>query len=192
MSEQQDDLFDFGDDLPPNGDKVDSTEHKVDTNATKVAPKKTTRRSGKKSGKTTGSVSRQQKRVPMYQRQPLAVSNKDPNFEYRIVNDVPGRVERLEVAGWVVDTSTEVGDKYAGQASSMGSATSKPVGKGTNGVVMKIPKELYDEDQEFKQREVDRTEEQMLENAAEEINKAAGGRDEWRGEIKIDQYAKSQ
>ena len=192
MSEEQDDLFDFGDDIPPNGEKVDSAEHKSNTNATKAEPKKSTRKSGKRSGKTTGSVSRQQQRVPMYQRQPLAVKNRDPNFEYRIVNDEPGRVQRLELAGWAVDTETTVGDTYAGQASTMGSATAKPVGRGRMGVVMKIPKELYDEDQAAKQREVDRTEEQMLETAKDDINKAAGGKDEWRGEISIGKYAKSR
>lgn len=179
------DMFDF--DL---GGEVDNVEKTGNTDQTEIDVKpKTVTKSGKKSGKKSGSVPRQQKRVPMHQRQPLSVMNRDPNFEYRVVNDKPGRIDRFKLAGWVVDEDTTVGDKIAGKASGMGSVTTAPVGGGTTGVIMKIPKELYAEDQAYKQRKVDSTEESMLSEAAEEVNKAAGGKDEWRGEIKINRAA---
>jgi len=195
------DIFDDIDfDLADDSSEVDKGDLVGDTEQTKtVEPKSTAsskstttkRKSGKKSGKTSGSVTRQQKRVPMHQRQPLSVSGRDPNFEYRVVNDIPGRVDRFKLAGWVPDDKTDVGDNIAGRASSMGSTTSAPVGKGTNGIVMKIPKELYKEDQMAKQRKVDESEEAMLSSTEDAMNDAAGGKaGEFRGEIKLG-YAQS-
>lgn len=195
------DIFDDIDfDLADDSSEVDKNDLVGDTEQTKTveskstAPSKSTttkRKSGKKSGKTSGSVTRQQKRVPMHQRQPLSVSGRDPNFEYRVVNDIPGRVDRFKLAGWVPDDKTDVGDNIAGRASSMGSTTSAPVGKGTNGIVMKIPKELYKEDQTAKQRKVDESEEAMLSSTEDAMNDAAGGKaGEFHGEIKLG-YAQS-
>jgi len=195
------DIFDDIDfDLADDSSEVDKGDLVGDTEQTKtVEPKSTAsskstttkRKSGKKSGKTSGSVTRQQKRVPMHQRQPLSVSGRDPNFEYRVVNDIPGRVDRFKLAGWVPDDKTDVGDNIAGRASSMGSTTSAPVGKGTNGIVMKIPKELYNEDQMAKQRKVDESEEAMLSSTEDAMNDAAGGKaGEFHGEIKLG-YAQS-
>ena len=195
------DIFDDIDfDLADDSSEVDKGDLVGDTEQTKtVEPKSTAsskstttkRKSGKKSGKTSGSVTRQQKRVPMHQRQPLSVSGRDPNFEYRVVNDIPGRVDRFKLAGWVPDDKTDVGDNIAGRASSMGSTTSAPVGKGTNGIVMKIPKELYKEDQMAKQRKVDESEEAMLSSTEDAMNDAAGGKaGEFHGEIKLG-YAQS-
>lgn len=189
------DIFDDIDfDLADDGSEVDNVEGLDDTEQTKTVesksskPSKSTtsrRKSGKTSGKKSGNVSRQQKRVPMHQRQPLSVTGRDPNYEYRVVNDTPGRVQRLKLAGWVPDDKTDVGDNIAGRASSMGSTTSVPVGKGTNGIVMKIPKELYDEDQAAKQRKVDESEEAMLSSTEDAMNDAAGKAGEFRGEIKL-------
>jgi hypothetical protein len=195
------DIFDDIDfDLADDSSEVDKNDSVGDTEQTKTveskstAPSKSTttkRKSGKKSGKTSGSVTRQQKRVPMHQRQPLSVSGRDPNFEYRVVNDIPGRIDRFKLAGWVPDDKTDVGDNIAGRASSMGSTTSAPVGKGTNGIVMKVPKDLYKEDQMAKQRKVDESEEAMLSSTEDAMNDAAGGKaGEFRGEIKLG-YAQS-
>jgi hypothetical protein len=73
----------------------------------------------------------------------------------------------------------------------MGSTTSAPVGKGTNGIVMKIPKDLYVDDQVAKQRKVDEAEEAMLSSTEDAMNDAAGGKaGEFHGEIKLG-YAQS-
>lgn len=170
---------------------VDSKEPNSDTTAnTKVAkPKAAAKRSGKASGKKTGGKTRQQKRVPMYIRQPLSTEPR-PGYTRRIVNGDPARVARFKQAGWnLVEDGTQIGDEYAGQASSMGSVSSKPVGGGRVDVLMEIPTEFYEEDQAAKQREVDRTEEAMLQEAADSINQAAGGKDEWAGEIKLGKAA---
>ena len=87
------------------------------------------------------------------------------DFEVRIVNDVPGRVKRFIDAGWEIVT----GDKWKGynasdEPSKMGSIESKHVGKGNHeleGIVMKIPKDWYHEDQQAKQKELDEIEEAM-------------------------------
>lgn len=184
------DIFDFESEIDNSELSSDNDSNQSDNIPTSeseptTAPKKGSKKSGKRSGKTTGSVTRQQKRVPMHQRQPLNVEGRDPNFEYRIVNDTPGRVDRFKLAGWVPDEATTVGDSRAGKASQMGSVSGAPVGRGTNGIVMKIPKGLYKEDQIAKQKKVDESEELMLEEAAEAVNQAAGGKDEWRGEIKL-------
>lgn len=182
------DIFDFDFE---DGGNVDNSEMSSDTvpNKTAKSQAKTPRKSGKASGKRTGNVTRQQKRVPMHQRQPLSVADRDPNFEYRIVNDSPGRIDRFKLAGWVPDEVAVVGDKIAGKATAMGSVSAAPVGQGHTGVVMKIPKELYTEDQKVKQSKVDESEESMLSDSAEAINEAAGGRDEWTGEIKLGRAA---
>ena len=195
------DIFDDIDfDLADDSANVDNAEGLDDTDQTKTVETKSTtpskptsskRKSGKSSGKKSGNITRQQKRVPMHQRQPLSVSGRDPNFEYRVVNDIPGRVDRFKLAGWVPDDKTDVGDNIAGRASSMGSTTSAPVGKGTNGIVMKIPKDLYVDDQVAKQRKVDEAEEAMLSSTEDAMNDAAGGKaGEFRGEIKLG-YAQS-
>jgi hypothetical protein len=195
------DIFnDIDFDLADDSANVDNAEGLDDTDQTKTVETKSTtpskstsskRKSGKSSGKKSGNITRQQKRVPMHQRQPLSVSGRDPNFEYRVVNDIPGRVDRFKLAGWVPDDKTDVGDNIAGRASSMGSTTSAPVGKGTNGIVMKIPKDLYVDDQVAKQRKVDEAEEAMLSSTEDAMNDAAGGKaGEFRGEIKLG-YAQS-
>jgi hypothetical protein len=177
-----DDLFDFDEE---NGEKVDTAEITADTRA-EIAQKTAAKpKSGKTTGKTTGRNFRQ-KRVPMHQRQPLSIQNRDPNFKYRVVNDKPGRVERFKLAGWVVDEGGTVGDTIAGRATSVDSVTSAPVGQGITGIVMKIPNELYEEDQETKQAKVDELEKSMLEQAKDEINTAGGvTEDAVRGGVQI-------
>lgn len=78
----------------------------------------------------------------------------DDGFHYRVINDnwskEPGRVQRAKAAGYeIVDTF-------------------EPLAVGTNedgsaikGVLMRIPEELYEEDQKLKQVEVDKVDEQI-------------------------------
>ena len=76
----------------------------------------------------------------------LSVKNQDPDFVYRIVNDIDDRVQQLLDVGYIVDTKTIVGDKRAGAPSSApGTPITVSLGQGDKGVVMKIPKDLYEQ-----------------------------------------------
>ena len=79
----------------------------------------------------------------------------------RVFNDKEGRIKRFEERGWsvVMKADMEGGDDRAGKDSQMGTPVMHSVGGGMKGVLMEIPEEWHKEDQEDKQREVDRTEE---------------------------------
>ena len=101
------------------------------------------------------------KRRPMHDgyRNTLSYSDQDPKFVYRVFNDADGRITRGEEAGYeVVRSSQELGDATVETPSALGSAVSRPVGGGMNGVLMRIPRELYEEDQAEKQNRVDASE----------------------------------
>jgi hypothetical protein len=70
------------------------------------------------------------------------------NFEYRWVNDAPGRVQRMHDRDW--DPATEqvgAGAEGTVQSKVVGTADGKPV----NGVLMRKHKDWYREDQKAKQ-----------------------------------------
>lgn len=96
-------------------------------------------------------------RTPIGSRNLLTVRGKDPGYSYRIVNDTEDRIQRFLDAGYEVVTAegTKVGDNRASQASVLGSKQVFSVGGGTKGVLMRIKKEWFDEDQANKQKKVD-------------------------------------
>jgi len=95
--------------------------------------------------------------------------DKDPNFEYRWINDDPGRIEAAKKGGWetVSKGDTTVGDPDVTTGNTdLGSATSLVVGKhesgaGKRAVLMRIPREWYDEDQAAKE-EVNRATDEAI------------------------------
>lgn len=90
-------------------------------------------------------------RTPLGQRNRLTFKSMDPNFEYRVINDIDGRLQAAQEAGYEFVTSDEtLGDTRAAEATKMGAKVSKPVGGGTTGYLMRIPKEFYDADQQAK------------------------------------------
>jgi hypothetical protein len=103
----------------------------------------------------------------------LNVANKDPNYEYRIVNDVRDRVAIFQENGWEVVPAADVkiGDKRVENPGSVGSAATISVGlvgeQAGQGVVMRIPKDWYVEDQKAKDALVDATEQSMKQEALE-------------------------
>ena len=99
-------------------------------------------------------------RTPIGTRNILTVKGKDPNYEYRIVNDVEDRITQFQEAGYEVvqSESVEVGDKRAASGTSIGSAKTLSVGQGTKAYVMRIKKEWFEEDQAAKQRQITATE----------------------------------
>jgi hypothetical protein len=100
------------------------------------------------------------RRTPVGVRNVLTVGGKDPAYEYRIVNDTGDRVEQFRAAGYEVVSAKDVtvGDRRVNAASAEGSAASVSVGAGVKGVVMRINKEWYAEDQARKQADVAQTE----------------------------------
>ena len=89
----------------------------------------------------------------------LAVNNQDPNYVYRWVADDPqrpGRVERMKEHGYeIVQEELEIGQKVVDRNSKVGSVITRTGGGGITLVLMRIPKEWYDEDQKAKQAGVD-------------------------------------
>jgi hypothetical protein len=69
-----------------------------------------------------------------------------------------------EVGYEPVTHKVSVGDSAVGRASQLGSAVSRPVGGGQKAVLMRIPKEWYDEDQAEKQKRVEQSEKAMERN----------------------------
>jgi hypothetical protein len=83
---------------------------------------------------------------------------KDPNFEYRWVNDKPGRIHQLTVQDdWDV-VSTDRPDQLTAAAD--GSVMRRSVDKsnGDNAVLLRKPKDYFEADRREKQRPVDEIE----------------------------------
>lgn len=101
------------------------------------------------------------RRTPVGRRNVLTVSGKDPDYVYRIVNDEGNRIEMFREAGYeTVEAATHsVGDRRVESASPEGSIATAYVGSGRKGVVMRIRKEWYQEDQEAKERQLSEVEE---------------------------------
>ena len=99
-------------------------------------------------------------RVPVGTRKVLTVAGKDPDYEYRIINDSGDRVQEFLDAGYelVERDSVRVGDKRVGTASAEGSKAQLSVGQGMKGFVVRIKKEWYQEDQARKQAHVNELE----------------------------------
>ena len=106
-------------------------------------------------------------RVPVSQRNILTVKGKDPNYEYRVVNDTEDRIAQFLEGGYeLVDkASVDVGDKRVSQGTSVGSKKVFSVGQGIKGHLMRIPRELYEEDQRAKQNFVNLQEASIKEKA---------------------------
>lgn len=88
-------------------------------------------------------------RTPVGTRNILTIKGKDPNYVYRVVNDVDDRISQFQEAGYefVDNEAVEVGDKRVNKATSLGSAKHLSVGQGQKAFVMRIRKEWYEEDQ---------------------------------------------
>jgi len=112
------------------------------------------------------------KRVPIHEQRDKLSTTQKPGFVRRWVNDVVGRLEKFDRAGWVPVDRNDVDVNHgevAGSNTHLGSGVSKDVGRtragdGTQAVLMEIPIELYEEDQAAKQRIVDESDRAMKKN----------------------------
>jgi len=106
-------------------------------------------------------------RTPVGTRNVLTVKGKDPNFVYRIVNDVDDRVQQFLDAGYeIVENETvDVGDKRVNNVSALGSKKHISVGQGTKAFVMRQKREWFEEDQARKLSHVNEVERATREKA---------------------------
>lgn len=110
------------------------------------------------------------RRSPLSGRNRLAVKNKEPGFVYRIATIKDDNIELLRERGYEVCEKEKVGavgDRRVDNPSSLGSASEISVGAGDKAVVMRIPKEWYDEDQRIKQAAIDEVERTMGKDKAD-------------------------
>lgn len=107
---------------------------------------------------TTKAPSGRPSRKPVGTRNRLTVDNKDPNYHYRLVNDVDERVAMFQEGGYEV---ASLKDHKLGSASRVDTGNTADntlsVGGGTKAVLMRINKDWYEEDQQEKQKKVDAT-----------------------------------
>jgi hypothetical protein len=103
---------------------------------------------------------RRAKRTTLGTRNILTVHGKDPEYEYRIVNDTGDRVLFLQNQDWEIVEAKEVqvGDKRLGNPSTPTSLAEVSVGGNTKAYVMKKRKDWHQEDQATKQEYVNQTE----------------------------------
>ena len=117
-----------------------------------------------------------QKRVvrkPLSAQGPLNISGeKDPNFHYRFVNDTGSRVYNYQQAGYeiVTDGDITVGDSRVSDASDLGSPRRVVGDQGTTSVLMRIPKEYYEEDQARKNALLDEQDQAMKQQATKDLD----------------------
>jgi hypothetical protein len=100
-------------------------------------------------------------RTPVGRRNRLTVTNKDAGFHYRFVNDTNDNVLRYQEAGYefVPDSKHTVGDKRVNLATSEGSIKQISVGGDTKAFLMRVPNDIYQENQKEKAHRVDLLEE---------------------------------
>jgi hypothetical protein len=93
----------------------------------------------------------------------IAKHLQDPNYEYRFVLDIPGRLSKFDQAGWeiVKDEQLKVGQEAVDTGSRLGSAVTVSRG-GQVLVLMRVLKEWYKQDQDAKQEKVDAIERLMM------------------------------
>lgn len=126
--------------------------------------------------KEIGSGGIEASRLSYKDRNKISAEGRDPNFHYRIVNSddakYAGRIDYMRSIGYTLASDGEtVGDDHGTDASQIGSSIGKHVGHGTKGILMKIRKEHYKQDQADKQTEVDHSELGMV---SDELKNAPG------------------
>lgn len=115
------------------------------------------------------------KRTPLGARNRLSFGNQDPNYTYRVINDVDDRLKLAQEAGYeFVHGSDKLGDERAAEGGAIDTRVSKPVGNGVRGFLMRIPKEFYNEDQATKMKAVEETEKAMAPAKKRDIDGAYG------------------
>ena len=97
----------------------------------------------------------------------LTVTGKDPDYEYRWVNDERGRVQRMTEAGYdVVEDEHSIGDNTLKDAGASNTITVNRK-QGTKGVLMRIKREYYEEDKLARAEQIAKTEAGLIKEETE-------------------------
>ena len=117
--------------------------------------------------------SKRPQRTKLADRSVLSVKGAEPGYVYRIVNDIGDRVSSLQEQGYeiVTDNSVKIGDRRVGKASQDGSPVQVSVGGGVQGFLMRQKQEYYDEDQKYKQQQIQETERAMKKDSGADYGK---------------------
>lgn len=108
-------------------------------------------------------------RKPLSQRGPQAISgDKNPDYEYRFVNDTGSRIHNFQQAGYEFVTGDEiaVGDSRVKDASDLGSNKRVISNDGTTSYLMRIKRDWYNEDQAAKAQQIKEQEAAMKQEAS--------------------------
>ena len=99
----------------------------------------------------------------------LNVEGMDPNYHYRIENDIGNKIDQLKEIGYEVVShggTERMGDVNAKE---VGTAITTTVDKfGTKAVLLKQPKEFREEDVAFEQSQIDKSEAALFRQAETE------------------------
>lgn len=135
---------------------------------------------GKRNEAEKTADTKERVRVPIGTKRDItAVRDQDPDYQYRWANDVPGRIDRLRLAGYEPVESAKIGDSNVDGTHNENGVVSRDMGKGTTAILMKQRKDWFLKDQAEKQKIVDESEEEMRRDINEK-------RDDGRyGEVKI-------
>jgi hypothetical protein len=121
----------------------------TNSETTKAAPKVEKPKRGRQS-----EAPKRKERIPFGSPKPRLPHGEDPNFVYRVFNDgwtrEPNRILRAKAAGYEV--VNDYGDIAVG---------TNEGGTVIKGVLMRIPKELYEEDQKLKQDKNDQVDREI-------------------------------
>ena len=104
----------------------------------------------------------------------LEVHDKDEDYVYRWFNDKGSRIQKAKAASYeFVNDSGHVGSGAEDRNSDVGSGVSQIVGTKEDGSalrahLMRIPRELYEEDQAAKQAPIDEMEDQLFNGGMQE------------------------
>jgi hypothetical protein len=101
----------------------------------------------------------------------LGVVNPEPGYKYYVENDDGDKIAKRQSLGWeVVESGNEAGT-YMGAINpkEVGTAVQTTVNPwGTKGVLMKQREEWWQEDQDFKAKQIDKSEEALFRKLKEE------------------------
>lgn len=100
----------------------------------------------------------------------LNVDGMEEGYYYHVVNDTNGRVERLKQRGFTVvehDGKVSMGDSNAKQTGSAVQTTAN-ASDGTKAILMRIPQEFKNEDDAFRQKQIDESEQALYRQAENE------------------------
>jgi len=110
-----------------------------------------------------------------------AVRDTPDGFKDHWVNDNPGRLEKLKLAGYEHVESAQVGDVGVDGSHNEEGVVSRDMGKGVTAYLMRQRREYFDEDQAAKQARIDETVQSLRRDKVKSTESTDGS----YGEVKI-------